>query len=351
MIITYLRSSSYGAYSLCEFQYLMQYVLGIPSKPNFKTEKGSIVHKALELLAHRKVCEQEGRLTFFEEEIGQEFEREKVTAQTAIDASWAHYTARNESKHHWPREDYDDCLKWTLQVLEHNNGMFDPLKRKVVCPEQYFDMTIDEPWATYTYKDPHTGKEFTGQLAIKGTVDLLTEVNPFTLEYLDWKSGKRLNWRTFKTKTYEDMRQDPQLLLYFYALTRLYPQYPFIFTTIFFAQDGGPFSVDFERDKHVPFALDMLRRRFMAIKNTSRPKRVWEDPRDRKRICKGFCYYGKTQWQDSGRSICEHVHSEFQELGLDRVTAKLGKPGFFSKYGSGGGSSNRDERASAKVAN
>ena len=53
---------------MCEMQYFLQYVLGIKSKPNQRTEKGSIVHKALELLAHKKVCEQEGKTGFYEED-------------------------------------------------------------------------------------------------------------------------------------------------------------------------------------------------------------------------------------------------------------------------------------------
>ncbi len=36
MIITYLRSSSYGTHSMCEQQYFIEYVLGLKSPSNKK---------------------------------------------------------------------------------------------------------------------------------------------------------------------------------------------------------------------------------------------------------------------------------------------------------------------------
>ena len=45
MIVTYLRSSSIGAFSFCEQKYLMSYVLGLPDKQNAKAQLGNVLHK------------------------------------------------------------------------------------------------------------------------------------------------------------------------------------------------------------------------------------------------------------------------------------------------------------------
>lgn len=266
-----------------------------------------------------------------------------MTVESAVDAAWNHYTAKNESGHHWPEEDYDDCLRWTRDVVEFNDGMYNPLNQNVVCPERYFDLSLeDQPWSRYDYVDPHTGERLTGHLAIKGTVDLVTEENPLTLHYLDWKSGRMWDWANDKPKDYESLCDDPQLLLYFLALSRLYPEYPYIFVTIFYAQTKTPFFIPFERDKDVPRALNMLRERFDEIKNNTRPKRIMDDKKKSWK-CFSFCYHGKNNWPGSDKSVCNYINSEVQSLGLDRVIAKHGTPSAYLAYGAGGGSSNRDE--------
>jgi hypothetical protein len=105
-------------------------------------------------------------------------------------------------------------------AMDDWGGMFNPLNMTIVQPEQYFDFTIDEPWARYAYTLPD-GRRLEGQLALKGTVDLIAEENPETLHYTDWKTGMRKDWATGKPKDWKKLRDDPQLRLYHYALSRL----------------------------------------------------------------------------------------------------------------------------------
>ena len=51
MIITYLRSSAATTYDLCELRGFIEYGLGIKQKENIFAQKGSLIHKAMELLA------------------------------------------------------------------------------------------------------------------------------------------------------------------------------------------------------------------------------------------------------------------------------------------------------------
>ena len=59
MIITYLRSSSYGCHDMCPMKYFLEYNLGWRGPSNIKAEKGTVVHKVLEILAIIKLKQQE----------------------------------------------------------------------------------------------------------------------------------------------------------------------------------------------------------------------------------------------------------------------------------------------------
>src|SRR5574343_1700495 len=54
MIISYMRSSSFLNYDFCPQQYYLTYVLGIPRSSAKKADKGTIVHKVMEVLANCK---------------------------------------------------------------------------------------------------------------------------------------------------------------------------------------------------------------------------------------------------------------------------------------------------------
>jgi hypothetical protein len=168
--------------------------------------------------------------------------------------------------------------------------MFDPRHRMIIQPEQKFDITINKDWAKYDFKT--NGDHLTGNLAIKGTIDLITEVNSDTLEVIDWKTGKRLDWATGEIKTPEKLQKDAQLRMYHYAISILYPQYSHVMVSINFINDGGPFSICFD-DSDLSKTEDMLRDKFEIIKNTKRPKlhKSW--------MCSKLCHFGKTTFENS----------------------------------------------------
>jgi len=70
MIITYFRSSSFNTHSLCEQQYFLEYVLGWKGKSGLKADKGTIVHKILEILALIKYHKQFGNTSFEDDIVG-----------------------------------------------------------------------------------------------------------------------------------------------------------------------------------------------------------------------------------------------------------------------------------------
>ena len=52
--IVYFRSSSFNCHRFCPMQYYMEYTLGWRGSSNKKADKGTIVHKALEICAVAK---------------------------------------------------------------------------------------------------------------------------------------------------------------------------------------------------------------------------------------------------------------------------------------------------------
>jgi hypothetical protein len=164
-----------------------------------------------------------------------------------------------------------------------------------------------------------------GQLAIKGTIDLVTKVADDTIEVIDWKTGRRLNWATGEQKTYEKLLEDPQLLLYNYAISKLYPEYKQAIVTIFFIKDGGPFSLCFDQSDQEKF-LEMLKKRFKQIQRNDYPSLCSRNRSSFK--CTKLCHFYKNKWPGTNVSMCEHVDEHLKALGPDETIEKCKVEGF-----------------------
>ena len=306
--------------------------MGFRSPANKSAQIGSIVHKALEILAHRKLSEQNGVVSFFDAELDNSFTVNAVTPEAATEASYHYYVGLKE--YDYKDTDYRDCLKLVNNVLLWRGGMFSPLKQKILSAEQYFDFTIEKPWAKYKYG------EVEGYLSVKGTLDLIVERPQGVLEIVDWKTGKPMfDWNTGKDKTYADLYKDPQLRLYHYAASRLYPDAKQIFLTIFYIKDA-PYSICFE-EKDIAETEKMIEKKYNEIRHTQRPKLIYPDWR-----CSKLCYFGKNSFEgpttDYKQSICNVVKNEVLTLGIDRVTENRRKADAGS-YGSGGGRTTKED--------
>lgn len=323
MIVTYLRSSSINSLDTCEHQYYLSYNLGLYSTANLKAEKGNVVHKALELLAHHKLTIQQNK-TKFKEDCTGEFDVTTNTEKDYINAAYEYYVPRSTFK--WTKKDHKDCSDWTHLFRTMNGGEFDPLNRDIVSPEIQFDIPIAAKWASFKYKGVD------GQLAIKGTLDLTTKLTDNLYELLDYKSGEhRKDWNTGEIKDLKKLSKDVQLLLYFYAAKQLFPDKE-ILLTILFPRAGGAFTppIDYQE------AEDMIKAKFRKIASIQEPRltKTWK--------CTKFCYFGKNNFikdnKDTSQTICEHIHSSVKKLGMDKTTELYKRPGFdVTAYGTGGG--------------
>lgn len=331
MIVTYLRSSSYNNYAYCEMQYFITYVLGYQSLSGKKADLGTIVHKVMEALASLKKELQNNTLakniTIIDDALG-EISVTKTSLykdaiiKTLLDKSFEYYS--NRSPHNtFSKADKQNCLSMCFDTIQFNSGQFDPRNRHIVAAEPHFDILIEEEWAKYQYEID--GKVINGQLAIKGTIDLVTEIDENTMEIVDYKTGRRLDWATGEEKTYAKLNTDPQLLLYNYAISKLFPQYRQAIMSIFFIKDGGPFSMCFDRSDHDKF-LEMLRVRFQEIQANNAPKPISNDRSSWK--CTKLCHFCKNNWPETNQSMCVYIDSYIQKHGINKTITDCKREGF-----------------------
>lgn len=326
---------------MCEQQYFIEYVLGMRGPSNKKADKGTIVHKVLEVLAVIKQSQQSNILQVQDDVVGL-IKTNNYSLDSLYDKIYQYYT--NQFNHHtWEKKDYLDCKSWCYKAIEFNHGMFDPRNRDILCPEQHFDIIIDKPWADYSF-NTEEGK-IEGKLGLKGTIDLITRIDDNTLEVIDWKTGKRLDWATGQEKTFAKLQEDPQLMIYHYAINHIFPQYEYVIFTIYFINDGGPFSILFNKE-HLSKTEDMLRQKFLSIKKNKKPKlnRTW--------MCNKLCHFGKTTFEDhatispiveyrddqvvaknSIMTKCEQIKHDIETKGMNEVIKEYKNPKHsFAKY-------------------
>ncbi len=323
---------------MCPQQYFLEYVLGHRQISNKKADKGTIVHKVLEICALCKQALQNGETTIQDEIVGEvltsQYEPEYLDFIT--ESVYNYYTSAI-TVHQWTERDRQDCINWVWKTLKYNDGMFDPRNRLVVDAEVRFDFEIDRPWSNYEYEID--GEKITGNLAMKGTIDFITELSADTYEAIDWKTGRRKDWATDEVKSEAKLYKDPQLRIYHIALKHVYPHVKQFIITINFINDGGPYSIFFD-DNDIEPTLEMIRKKYEKIKNTTQPelKRSWK--------CSKLCDYGKTTFAGTnitpitetrpfqvtrvGQQMtkCEQIKYLTKKHGIDWVMKNCTSPGF-----------------------
>lgn len=174
-------------------QYFINYVLGWPSESNKKADLGTMAHKVMECLAILKKFKQENptatTLVGTDDVLGDlsvsvvDFYEDSFLEELS-NLSFEAYSSKFTS-HEWKDADRKEILKISKIFTTKNDGQFDPRLRTILHPEQHFDLPIEESWAKFKHKE--NGKIVNYQLAIKGTIDLMTLVNESTIEVIDWK--------------------------------------------------------------------------------------------------------------------------------------------------------------------
>lgn len=335
MIIPYIRSSSYNTYDFCELKYFLEYCCGIKSSSTkISADLGNIVHKAFELLSRRKLAEQNGETHVVELETSDTpYPLSLLTPENCIKIGYRHYSEKTKHLFNWTDEEFQKVRSWLFSALEYGNGIMNPANQTIVMPESYFDIEIRRPWAWYSWPLPN-GDKIEGYLAIKGTMDLIIKHSDDCYELQDLKTGRRFDWVKSRPKEYKDLQVDPQLSLYMLSATTLYPDPKHWLLSIYFCNDGGVYTMNFDRDDLKRTEL-MLERRFTKIKNNFRPRAIHPHFR-----CK-WCSFSQNDVQGNkvdsyDQSFCKQVRTELVQLGYDKTFAKHWKESSLTSYEGGG---------------
>lgn len=331
MLIPYIRSSYIGSYNVCQMKSFLTYNLGIKEKGKFSTDAGTATHKALELLAQKKLAQQKGE-SFIENEVFKEpCEINSIDEKTAFSKAW--WFCKNTLPHKEWDEDEQKQKYWGM-YKNLLNGEHNPLKLNIIQPEQYFDIEIKEDWAKYKYEI--NGQIFEGFLSIKGTMDLIFQ-NDGYISGMDYKTGgSRIDWATGKTKGYNELQKDKQLLLYSWAINKLFKVDEFSIV-MYYLQAGGAYEISFDSST-LKIADGMIKDYFIEISRNQKPSLAKHSINGfDKRKC-NWCDYNKIKPEiSSNKTICEYYADGIVNLGMSKILNRDAKPEKIFNYLAGGG--------------
>lgn len=308
---------------MCPLRYFIEYTLGIKQKSGIAAVKGNVVHKAMEGLGLWKIATDKGERV--QDDLYGNLPMDKFEPDTLTEIAYDYYSSI-ETHLKWDNFHKNECIKWTRTACTMDGGRFDPRNCNMFAIETRFDIELPYDWAKfdYTLLDQH----ITGTFSIKGAIDVLIELDKDTLLIRDWKTGARKCWVSGKPKTYQMLQEDFQLMLYWYAVRKKFPQYKYVLVSIVYIKDGGEFLIHFD-DSTEKKVENLLRRRFELIKNVDRPKRK------RGFYCR-FCEYDKFN-DDFGMSKCDFFKNEVYTIGANLATEIYGNHDALTKYQDGGG--------------
>jgi hypothetical protein len=319
MDISFIRSSSYNCWDICQFQYYITYVLGYESISGIAANRGTVFHKMMECLAKAKYADQNNKKSISDSALGSINILTKSKPYTSnafvdniITKIYKFYDEQEQIN--FTQSDRKLLTKWVYNVIDDKK--FDPRNLNIFAIEKPFDIEIKQDWAKLSNNK---------YLRIKGTMDLVIEHDGY-LELLDWKSGKKIDWKTVTPKTFSNFMDDFQLRLYHYVLRNIYPEYKNILVTINYINDGGAISIAHD-DKNIIETENRIKKRFNIIKNCKSPILKSNGTHF---FCNRICQYGK---EKVGKDTqCQYLYHITNALGLEKAVLELRKKGFSIDY-------------------
>lgn len=318
MQIDNISASSYKCHDECPLKYFGSYVLKWRGPSGKAADKGTIVHKVLEVLARTSSDSTRTVKKDTDDDIfgdGPFDTDQKVNL--LIEQVYQHYTGKLVA-HEWESKDFKDCSNWVWKTLHYNSGQFDPRKLDIVGIEKWFELDIAEPWAILDTGDDEDERF----LRIRGFIDLVLKHGDGCYEIIDWKTGQsRKDWVTGELKDESNLFDDVQVRLYHYAITKMYDA-DIVMITLFFINAGGPYTVSLTQE-NIKETERIIRSKYEFISGSSiiTRNRSWK--------CNRFCYFGTTDFKNTNKHImtdngavlskCDQLYYEINKKGFDIV--------------------------------
>lgn len=306
----------------------------------------------MEVLALYKLALQNGQFEFIHDSFG-EFGIEEFTKTTEdklrenlLTVSYNYYN--KESPNIFTEDSYKECLKLVNQALTHCNRSFDPRNYDMYAAELPFEIELKDDWAGYVYNTPK-GEKVSGQLCLKGTIDVVYREDTNTLHCLDYKTSKAANdWASGKTKVSDRVPKNPdketslyndqQMMLYYYVLANTFPDKDIIMT-LYFIRINKAFTMVFDRKKDLPRIHAWIKERFETIKNDERPMFI-DGTKDGWK-CR-FCPHNTNKQPGTKLSICRFYQNQFKKNSMNEIMFSNANYNIISSYGAGGSSKERE---------
>jgi hypothetical protein len=322
-----MRSSSFNAYSMCPMRYFIDFNLLRPGVSGFSADKGTAYHKIMEIIAICKKNHTAGKKTYVDEICGK-LKTIDYDLNEIINKVFEYYS-KLMPHHNWTNKELKEITGWIKKAQEYDNGKWYPANLDIVDTEVKFDFEIFKEWALANFNV--CGNDYNGFLRLKGSIDLVIKIDEQTYMGLDHKTGRgQWDWAKNKEKTIEDFYNDPQLRIYHYALSNLYPHINNIWMSIWYINGGGVFSICFDKND-LNKTEEMIKRRFEEIKNCNSPSQY------KSFKCKSFCWHGKNTFENTEikpiiefregqvckrgekMTVCEQIKYEIDKKGLKRT--------------------------------
>lgn len=339
-VITFARSSYMGTHKICAHRAMIEYMLG--KKPpadalerygeldymraEKAASKGSAVHKALEVIGRAKKCKQEKINHFYDDELDKNFNPYHIDYKQLLTLCIDKY--KEEPQMAWHGGDIKHVKDWFWKVIDSD---WNPSRCNIYDVEKFFDITIEEDWAKYSYEIGNDKLE--GHYKIRGTIDLIVNLGNNTLSIRDWKTGRKTNYakKGQPDKTYKDLCNDHQFLLYYYVGKKLFPLYDIIVEVNFIRADG--ISTLFMNEESYKKSYKNLVDFFATIRENYPPTPIKYKNTE---SC-GFCPWNQLKENGSSKTDCEFYEEVARKHSAEELVQIHGDISSFSRY-SGGGS-------------
>lgn len=319
-----------GSYSMCPQRAFIEYQIGMKQENNLAAMKGTIVHKVMEILAQSKLCQQNGSNSFDDDMLGV-ISLDEIQPMSILNRVFEQYKEETPDLN-LDEAFYKETSTLVKKAITYNNGEYDPRNLDIVAVEHPFDMVIKKPWAKYKYETPEGVME--GQLALKGTIDLVIKHDDSTYEIRDYKTGRAWDWAKNSEKNDQNIYKDFQIMLYYYAACHAFPNIKHILFTIYFINVDKPFLIAFDRTD-LPMIENVIKEKFLKMVADTKPKLNISFR------CR-FCPFSKDIQKGTKQTVCEFFRDKIREDGFEKTMVEHARWDQINRYGCGGGKVDRE---------
>ena len=285
MKIARCSASAIQSYRHCAFKYFLNYALDLESPSGKAALQGKIVHQVLEWMSKLK---KRGKVN--------------VDVEWLLEYAWDMHTSLSphieirRTTSRGEAADFKKCRLCVETILADKH--YNPYEmNNIVDIEAWFKLELPGPeWIT---KDDDGNDQ---PFAVRGYIDLARELDKDTIEIIDWKTGKRVDFYTRKPIDAYELLRAVQPRLYHLASSVLYSKYKNIIITFYYIEDGGPLTISLGIDD-IPMTLASLWKFFDTVKKDTLlvRNRSWQ--------CK-MCAYERSK-------ICQRIWSDLHTMGSE----------------------------------